>query len=834
MMGGAGGGVGGAAATAAAGVAGASYLASRAGGVAGRFSAGSYVARPEVFNAQYGGVAGARYAMPTSQLGARQYGISRAGAAAGRGLGAAGRFAAPVALITAGLGAATADGPWYERVTSGASNATLGALPVVRGLGSQQAKGQEQALGFLQKLGDDPSANVSQIQKEIARQQGDLNKSVGSRLSRTIYDSSHRDRGEVEQQIKTLQSALSQQAEAQRGRAKARQGELGQESQLHGASLSESLQASFGTRMHRGPKAGRQSRQDALGSVLGAASGKMSTMRPEGAEVLGENMLSWARDRAGGNKEMLAEVDQFARRIERRFSRMGKHIEIVDGQILQGTQSEWRQIGRALSDPAEVALEKVTNAFTEIQRQAVGSLMAMGYSRSEANALVKSQERGGKKGFTNTQTGISARKGDTGASRAASPARAATGPSASKSFSPLGTAGPFGDGPGMDLASRAAPAGRVGGQAVGTSGSLLGANSNLLPYAQLGAEYGNRVTSGLRVGSITSSGNLSYHSSGHALDMAGGDMYGLAQALYSNYGSMLEELITPWPQFNLKNGRPFKYDAVIEAQHKDHVHTADVDPPGNLGGMTFPVSMDTAGPGMSSIQLTAPASGLAGAPGALADAASQIYAAALMKKLGAGPLQGGGAPTRGGAGSGNVVSAFQQAAAAMNASPLERLALFEAGIVESGLRNLSYGDRDSVGALQQRASQGWTGLMDPYKAAIEFLQHAMAKRPWGGSAGQLAQAVQGSAFPARYDQVAGQAQQYLGDGLGKRLRSRLALASASGVQTMASAGPTIVQAQVHVHTGSDRAAIREEFGKIADEVYDQIKSGRRKRPRAMA
>lgn len=119
---------------------------------------------------------------------------------------------------------------------------------------------------------------------------------------------------------------------------------------------------------------------------------------------------------------------------------------------------------------------------------------------------------------------------------------------------------------------------------------------------------------------------------------------------------------------------------------------------------------------------------------------------------------------------GSVVAAFRRAARASGANATERLALFEAGIVESGLRNLGYGDRDSVGALQQRPSQGWTGLTNPYRAALEFLSRAIGKRPWRGSAGQLAQSVQGSAFPERYDQVAGQARRYVRRG-GKLVRA---------------------------------------------------------------
>lgn len=90
-----------------------------------------------------------------------------------------------------------------------------------------------------------------------------------------------------------------------------------------------------------------------------------------------------------------------------------------------------------------------------------------------------------------------------------------------------------------------------------------------------------------------------------------------------------------------------------------------------------------------------------------------------------------------------------------------------AGLVESGLRNLNYGDRDSIGMFQQRNAWGsHADRLDPYKSARMFFM--------GGAAGQrglldfanrdqmglgeAAQAVQVSAFPDRYQAKLGDAQ----------------------------------------------------------------------------
>jgi hypothetical protein len=146
----------------------------------------------------------------------------------------------------------------------------------------------------------------------------------------------------------------------------------------------------------------------------------------------------------------------------------------------------------------------------------------------------------------------------------------------------------------------------------------------------------------------------------------------------------------------------------------------------------------------------------------------------------------------------NVIRQFDRAIRLARASPREALALKEAGIVESGLRKLTYGDRDSTGALQQRPSQGWGPASESVLTdAVQFLHHAKAINRSGfkGSAGQLAQAVQRSAFPGRYDAVRSQAVGLPGSG-SDPLRSAVSPAASStssgGVPVDTSAGGTQV------------------------------------------
>lgn len=75
-------------------------------------------------------------------------------------------------------------------------------------------------------------------------------------------------------------------------------------------------------------------------------------------------------------------------------------------------------------------------------------------------------------------------------------------------------------------------------------------------------------------------------------------------------------------------------------------------------------------------------------------------------------------------------------------------------IVESGLRNLDYGDRDSLGVFQQRPSQGWgtrEQILNPVYATGKFLDALIAVPGWDTMApGRAEQAVQRSGFPDRY------------------------------------------------------------------------------------
>lgn len=80
----------------------------------------------------------------------------------------------------------------------------------------------------------------------------------------------------------------------------------------------------------------------------------------------------------------------------------------------------------------------------------------------------------------------------------------------------------------------------------------------------------------------------------------------------------------------------------------------------------------------------------------------------------------------------------------------------QAGMTESGLRNVTYGDRDSLGIFQMRPSMGWGSpqqvtdveyAINKFYSVLEDVPGWETMRP-----GNAAQAVERSAFPDRYHQ----------------------------------------------------------------------------------
>ncbi|GAA3389051.1 C40 family peptidase [Streptomyces roseoviridis] len=93
---------------------------------------------------------------------------------------------------------------------------------------------------------------------------------------------------------------------------------------------------------------------------------------------------------------------------------------------------------------------------------------------------------------------------------------------------------------------------------------------------------------------------------------------------------------------------------------------------------------------------------------------------------------------------------------AMKVPERGRIVALATAIQESRLRNLRYGDRDSLGLFQQRPSQGWgtpEEILNPVHAATKFYEGLLKVAGWQQmTVTQAAQAVQRSGLPDAYAQ----------------------------------------------------------------------------------
>ncbi|MDX8055966.1 hypothetical protein SK571_41875 [Lentzea sp. BCCO 10_0798] len=157
----------------------------------------------------------------------------------------------------------------------------------------------------------------------------------------------------------------------------------------------------------------------------------------------------------------------------------------------------------------------------------------------------------------------------------------------------------------------------------------------------------------------------------------------------------------------------------------------------------------------------------------------------------------------------DVIRAVHAVGLSLRVSDKVMLAGFEAGWVESHMNNLSCGDRDSLGVFQQRPSMGWgtpEQIMDVSYAARRFFEHAMRVDRPELSAGLLADAVQRSCCPERYDQAEARA--------GSMLRQAW------------QGGPEVVGGVVHVVADGDVWAGRSRLSTSGDFVGRPSVAGR--------
>ncbi|MGX1675632.1 C40 family peptidase [Streptomyces sp. NPDC055400] len=162
--------------------------------------------------------------------------------------------------------------------------------------------------------------------------------------------------------------------------------------------------------------------------------------------------------------------------------------------------------------------------------------------------------------------------------------------------------------------------------------------------------------------------------------------------------------------------------------------------------------------------LTAPiavaAAGAADAQSACSDGDTQTVDSSAVAKQVESILKGGGKGFASVAGLDHPTEqipnakTIQATGVAMKVPARGQIVALATALQESGLRNLDYGDRDSLGLFQQRPSQGWgtaTQVRDPVQASTKFYEELLSVSGWQSmTVTQAAQAVQQSGSPDAY------------------------------------------------------------------------------------
>jgi hypothetical protein len=375
-----------------------------------------------------------------------------------------------------------------------------------------------------------------------------------------------------------------------------------------------------------------------------------------------------------------------ARAVKDAWADMGRTVEIVNGRILGGSQKEWQAIGRALADPVEQAREAVAKGFTAMQREAVGSLMAMGYSKSQAKNVIKGAETitSMSGGAVSGQAALDAGKGV-----AASGAR---GTAMAKAYGAKGMRipgtgthdnvpvngiaapgelivnrhteqrvnrclGSFGTTLGTEVAGETRPhsAYTKGGR---TAASAALGHPELQPGIAQAAAMVLKQFPGLSITSTTGGTHAanSWHYKGMAVDIGGATPLMNAAAAWTGQriGGSLKEGIHN-PNLSISNGKAVPSSAWGKetwAGHADHIHLAVAGALGALGqGALGNASMIG---GASPIK--ARRTKLKGAPGGMANAAMSAIAAGLNERLGASGNVAGGSSLAGFHGGGSAAA----------------------------------------------------------------------------------------------------------------------------------------------------------------------------------
>jgi hypothetical protein len=367
--------LGGGGANAAAGVAAGGVIAgagggiARSGGVRGLFRGGPRVFGPTpMLSTPYG---------PMTNVGATIGQGSRGFGAAEKMFGGAGRFARgfgsrflPFAAISGGLGALSFEGNVPGRVQAGLSSASLGAIPFPK-TEKEKLDAAQQSVAAMTgglspgELGRRGTKKVTEKLRGAAFSGGDF----------LIGTSAAGDEEAVkfgQRLVKKELRAWTQELARQEGTTAARD-----------------FYRAFITRSKT--EGSEKAMQDTIKPTLD----KIKELGPRGGRLFAQSTLRWAREAKRRNPELKDEYDELADKIEGRFRRMGRTIEIIHGRIYTNSDSSWRRIKEVIGTQSWAAEREASGAFGQLETEVFRRLRGFGFTQSEAKGLMSGLSAGG-------------------------------------------------------------------------------------------------------------------------------------------------------------------------------------------------------------------------------------------------------------------------------------------------------------------------------------------------------------------------------------------------------------------------------------------------------
>lgn len=168
-----------------------------------------------------------------------------------------------------------------------------------------------------------------------------------------------------------------------------------------GAAASNTWQGAFSSALSRGVGPNR-----AVNTLLGGMDRQITQLGPQGATAFGGDVAKWVAQMERESPKLRRPLQRVMQKITDdlnvkagswgdTFQDLQRKVFYFNGQILKGSQTTWKAIGKSLTDPIAVAQEKLNGTFGTIQQEAISALTNMGFTRSQAGAIVHGEVKGG-------------------------------------------------------------------------------------------------------------------------------------------------------------------------------------------------------------------------------------------------------------------------------------------------------------------------------------------------------------------------------------------------------------------------------------------------------